>query len=261
MPELNDSLVEVERHGVVALLRLNREKQLNALSRPLADQLISRLGELERDREVRSVVLAGSGRAFSSGGDLVDIGAGVEDGAEWSRLDLLRRLQAMTRAIRDSRLPVVASVHGAAYGAGWSLALACDLIVATKDTRFCQVFVKRDLVPDLGSAWVLPRVIGELRAKELMLLGEEISAQTAHEYGLVNRLVGDQTEAEAEALDLAERIAGVSVATLAMTKSMINRGQTMGYEEFLVLEEHSQAVGLGADSAVEAMAAFTKKKK
>ena len=113
----------------------------------------------------------------------------------------------MIIGLRDSRLPIVAAVHGPAYGAGFSTALACDLIVASEDARFCQVFVRRNLVPDLGSPWLLPRAVGQHVAKELMLLGEEISAAEAHRLGIVNRLAATPAEAHELALSLAAKMA------------------------------------------------------
>ena len=116
-------------------------------------------------------------------------------------------LHDLITGLRNSRLPIVAAVSGPAYGAGFSTALACDLIVAAADARFCQVFVRRNLVPDLGSAWLLPRTVGTHAAKELMLLGEEIDAARAKELGIVNRLVDTADDALAEALALAEKLA------------------------------------------------------
>jgi len=252
--------VRWERRGAVALVALTRPESLNALSRALVDEVIAVLDELEADLDVRSVVLSGDGRAFSAGGDLADVAAAIANGEAWTRLDYLRRQQALVTRLRESRLPVIAAVSGPAYGAGWSTVLACDLVVAAEDARFCQVFVKRDLVPDLGSAWLLPRAVGALLAKELMLLGDEISAQRAFELGLVNRLAPTREDAEREALALADRVAEVVPATMAMAKSLINGSQHVSLADSLRLEEHAQSIALGTDETLGALRAFLEKR-
>jgi 2-(1,2-epoxy-1,2-dihydrophenyl)acetyl-CoA isomerase len=253
--------VRWERRGAVAVVTLSRPDRRNALSNPLVLSLVGILQELEADRDVRSVVLAGEGRAFCSGGDLADVADRISDGEAWSRLEYLRSQQRLVTALRESRLPVVAVVSGAAYGAGWSIVLACDLVVASEDARFCQVFVKRDLVPDLGSAWLLPRAAGALVAKELMLLGDEITARRAYELGLVNRLADSREEATAEALALAVRLCEVSPATMAMAKSLINASEHGSLADALRLEEHAQSIALGTEQTLDSLRAFLEKQR
>ena len=252
-------LARWERRDAVALITLDRPPKLNAISVPLVEDTARVLREADADPEVRAAVLNGAGRAFSSGGDLADVGARVVGGEPLPRLDVMRRLHPLITGLRDTRLPVVAAVSGPAYGAGWSTVLACDLVVAARDARFCQVFVRRNLVPDLGSAWLLPRAVGAHLAKELMLLGDEISAERAHELGLVNRLVDTREEAEAEAFALAARLAEVIPGTMAMTKELINRSQALTLEDSLRLEQHAQAMALGTPQTLAAMEAFLSK--
>jgi 2-(1,2-epoxy-1,2-dihydrophenyl)acetyl-CoA isomerase len=252
-------LVLVERHGAVAHLQLNDPSRLNPLGVPLAAAALEALAELEADDAVRALVLSGAGRAFSSGGDLADAGARIAGGEVWPRLDMLRRLQRLVVALRGSRLPVVASVSGPAHGAGWSVVLACDLVVAARDARFCQVFVRRDVVPDLGSAWLLPRAVGLQKAKEMMMLGDEWTAEDAYRLGLVSRLAETRADADHEALALAARLAEPAPATMAMTKDLINRGQALAFEDLLKLEELAQATALGSPETQGAIAAFLKR--
>ena len=256
----SEALVGVERRGAVALVVMNRPARLNALSNPLVLELVRVLERLEAEPEVRSVVLAGEGRGFCSGGDLADVAERVADGEAWSRLGYLRSQQRLIVALRESALPIVACVSGAVYGAGWSTALACDLVVASVETRFCQVFVKRDLVPDLGSAWLLPRAVGVLLAKEMMLLADEITAQRALELGLVNRVAATPEQALDEALSLAARLAEVSRATMAMTKSLINGSQHTSLSDSLRLEEHAQSMALGTEDTLDALRSFLEKR-
>lgn len=254
------SYATFERRGdAVALITLNREERLNALGVELVDDAVAALREAEADPEIRAAVLTGAGRAFSSGGDLADVGARVADGEPGPRLDTMRALHRLIVGLRDSRLPIVAAVHGAAYGAGFSTALACDLIVASEDARFCQVFVRRNLVPDLGSPWLLPRAVGQHVAKELMLLGEEISAAEAHRLGIVNRVVPTPQDATDLALELAAKMTRTIPATMAMAKGLVNRSQGLTLEDSLRLEEHAQAMALGTPETLAAMRAFLDK--
>jgi 2-(1,2-epoxy-1,2-dihydrophenyl)acetyl-CoA isomerase len=253
------ALVVCERHGAVAHLQLNDASRLNPLGVPMAESALQALAELEADDAVRALVLSGAGRAFSSGGDLADAGARIAGGEVWPRLDMLRRLQGLVVALRASRLPVVAAVSGPAHGAGWSVVLASDLVVAARDARFCQVFVRRNVVPDLGSAWLLPRVVGLEKAKEMMMLGDEWSAEDAHRLGLVSRLVETRDDAEREAVAVAARLAEPAPATMAMTKDLINRAQALPFEDLLKLEELAQATALGSPETQGAIAAFLKR--
>jgi 2-(1,2-epoxy-1,2-dihydrophenyl)acetyl-CoA isomerase len=251
---------KIERRGDhVAVIAMDREERLNALGVELVDDVVAALHEVEADPEVRAAVLAGAGRAFSSGGDLADIGERVAAGDPGSRLEVMGSLHRLITGLRDSRLPVVAAVTGPAYGAGFSTALACDLVVASADARFCQVFVRRNLVPDLGSAWLLPRAVGIHAAKELMLLGEEIDAVRAYELGVVNRLVEAPEEALEEAVVLATKMAKTLPATIAMAKDLINRGQGSTLEDSLRIEAHAQSIALGTAETLTAMRAFLEK--
>jgi 2-(1,2-epoxy-1,2-dihydrophenyl)acetyl-CoA isomerase len=250
------AMIREDRRGATALIALDRPDRLNALSEDLITELVRALDTSEADPAVRCVVLAGDGRGFSGGGDLADVSGKIADGDVWSRLRYMRAMQIAIRRLRTSRLPVVAQVDGPVYGAGWSLVLACDLVVATAGARFCQAFIKRDLVPDLGSAWLLPRTVGALVARELMLLGDEIPAQRAMELGLVNRVESTREEAERAAFALAERLAGVAPATMAMAKALIDSSATGPLESSLRLEEHAQAVALGAPETEAAMRSF-----
>lgn len=171
-----EPLVGTSRRDSIAVITLDRPERLNTLGAELIDDLVAAIDDAEQDDSVRAAVISGAGRGFSSGGDLADVSGRVADGGSAAGLDIMQRLIVR---LQDSRLPFVAAVHRPAYGAGFSLALACDVIVATHNARFCQVFVHRALVPDLGSAWLLPRVIGPQWAKELMLFGEEISGTEA----------------------------------------------------------------------------------
>ncbi len=247
-----------EREGPVATLFLSRPERRNAISTVLVRDVLDMLDQLEADQSVHALVLTGDGSAFSSGGDMAEAAEEILAG-EQARLAYLRAQQTLVTRLRDSRLPVIAVVTGPAYGAGWSVVLACDLVVASHDARFCQVFARRNLIPDLGSAWLLPRSVGILAAKELMLLAGEISAERALELGLVNRLVEDRDAALRAAHELGERLAGTEPLIVAMTKSLVNGSQGSTLTESLRLEEHAQALALGTPATLEAVRAFLDK--
>lgn len=252
--------VRWERRGPVAVITLSRPDKLNALSNPLNLALCATLEEIEADRSISAAVLTGEGRAFSAGGDLADVAERITDGEAWSRLEYLRSQQLVVAALRESRLPIVAAAHGSVYGAAWSLCLCCDLVVAARETKFCQIFVKRGLTPDLGSAWLLPKAVGMLKAKELMLLADEIDAEQASELGLVNRLADSPEEAVEIAVGLGERLAEVVPATMAMTKSLINGSEHVSLEDSLRLEEHAQSLTLGTPETLGALRAFLERR-
>ena len=179
--------VKQTRDGAVGLLTLSEPASLNAMTPDLLGGLAAAIGEMTADPDVRALVLTGEGRGFCSGQNLKasealgsDIVAGV-----------MRFYWPAFRALRECRVPVVVAVNGVAAGGGFSLAMAGDMIVAARSASFIQVFSRIGLVPDLGSTWLLPRLIGRQRALELMLLNEPLSAERALEWGLVRQVVDD----------------------------------------------------------------------
>lgn len=189
----------------IATVTVNRPQVLNAIDVPTARALLEAVRPLQNDPLVRCIVLRGSGRAFIAGGDLArfaedfDRAAGVVD-------ELLDALHPVIEILRGHDAPVLASVHGAVAGAGLSLMAACDLVVAAEGTRFLLAYDRIGASPDCGGTWFLPRLLGERRAAELMMLGETWDAETALRMGLVNRVVpAEGLEAMTESL--AQRLA------------------------------------------------------
>src|SRR3954463_3589627 len=191
--------VKRERDDSIGVLTLDEPATLNAMTPDLLGDLAVAIGEMTDDPQVRALVLTGAGRGFCSGQNLKaaqilgdDIVAGV-----------MRYYWPGFKALRECRVPIVVAVNGVAAGGGFSLAMAGDIIVAARSAKFIQVFSRIGLVPDLGSTWLLPLLIGRQRALELMLLNEPLSAERAHEWGLVRQLVDDDKLMEA-ALSLAQ---------------------------------------------------------
>lgn len=215
--------------GAVRVLTINRPHAGNAVSVETRATLTAEFEAASADPTVRAVLLTAAGtRHFCTGADLrAPQGSPRPEGVpERIAGDIARGIrmsaQRLMAAILDCEKPVVAAVNGTAAGMGVQLALACDFVLAAESARFIEVFVRRALVPDAGAAYILPRLIGVHRAKELLMLGDDVSAQRAYDIGLVTRVVPD-AELVAEALALAERLASGPTRALALTKWLVNR--------------------------------------
>lgn len=247
--------VTVTDRGPVRVLTIDRPHRRNAMTTDTAAALEFALRAASDDDAVRAVVLTGAGGHFSAGGDADAILDHVAED-DPALLALLRAFHRLTVELWESRLPVVAAVAGAAYGGGVNLALACDLVVAARDARFCQVFVQRGVVPDVAGAWLLPRLIGMQRAKELLLLADEIDAARAAELGLVNHVEPDADAALERAVALAGRLADLPPFTVALSKKLINHSADDDLRGSLEREAVTQAAALRSRPATEGFEAF-----
>lgn len=212
--------VRWERRGAVGLVTLDRPERYNAWNSDLVDELLRVLSEEAADDDVRAVCLTGSGRGFCAGADLRDVAVKVDShGADLSLG--LELGGAVVQTLRELPKPVVAAVNGPAAGAGVSLALACDLVLAARSAVFSLAFANVGLTLDCGASAFLPAAVGRARAFELALLGDAISAEQALAWGLVNAVYDDErlpTEAQA----LTDRLAGGPTQSYAATKSLLN---------------------------------------
>lgn len=208
----------VERRGAVVHLCFNRPQALNAVDVPMAQDLLEALRALSGDTSVRAVVLRGAGKGFMAGGDLATLRADPVQGAA----DLLGPLNAALELMAALDAPVIAQVHGVAAGAGLSLMLQADLVLAAQDTRFNLAYINLGTSCDVGASWALPRLVGLRQALEIALLGDTLDCADALRLGLVNRVVpADQLDAQVHAL--AERLAsGPTRAYGAMKRLMRN---------------------------------------
>ena len=252
-------LVLVSQTAAVRTLTLNRPQSLNSFTGELHAELLAALEAAAGDADVRCVVLTGAGRAFCAGQDLSDPLAAPPSAPDAPPTDLsviLDRFYAPLLArLRSLPVPVVAAVNGVAAGAGASLALACDIVVATRSASFIQAFSKIGLVPDTGGTWFLPRLVGRPRALGLAMLGDRLPAADAERIGLIWQCV-DDTAFAAEVAALAARLAAMPVRALVATRQAIDRAQQMGLDEALAEESRLQAeFGRSADFR-EGVAAF-----
>ncbi|WP_068158138.1 enoyl-CoA hydratase/isomerase family protein [Rhodococcus phenolicus] len=240
----------------VLTLTLNRPERRNAITRQMWTLLRDRLRDVEPGHDVRAVVLTGAGGAFSSGADLTAT-TGMDEFPDPN--EEIRSVNDTVKLLHDLPVPTIAKVRGVAAGAGWNLALGCDFVVATPESRFCQIFARRALSVDTGGSWLLPRLVGLQQAKRLTMLADMIGADEAHDLGLVTWLRPD-TEIDGFVAALAARLAAGPPVALAQTKSLIHYGIDRTLGEALAGEAAAQAVNLSAPDVLEAFAAFAEKR-
>ncbi|EKZ96051.1 MULTISPECIES: enoyl-CoA hydratase/isomerase family protein [Cupriavidus] len=252
MTEEDGLLVEIS--DGVATLTLNRPKQKNALNGSMRDGLCDAVQRIRADRSVRAVVLRGAGEDFCSGGDIRAMNV-TEADAGRARMDDMHGWIAM---LVDLDRPVVAAVDGVAYGAGFSIALLADFIVASPRARFCMPFMKVGLVPDCGALYTLPRVVGMAKARELVFSAREIGAEEARQIGAVFEIV-PQDKLHARADELARGLAGASPAAFAMAKRALNQSLGSDVRAMLEMESLGQGIAFTTSYHREAVRRFKEK--
>jgi 2-(1,2-epoxy-1,2-dihydrophenyl)acetyl-CoA isomerase len=248
-------VVLTTREAAVLILTLNRPEVLNGLTDEVLDAVAEGCRAAASDDEVRVVVITGAGRGFCSGQDLR---AGLQDGAADVSTHLRDHYVPMIRAIRELEKPVIASVNGVAAGAGMSLALACDFRIAAESASFIQAFVRIGLVPDAGSSYFLPRLVGTAKALELTMLGETVDSAEALRIGLVNKVVADDALAHATA-EFASRLAR-GPRSVGLIKQLISSSLDNDLDSQLEREEHAQAEAASSADCAEGVAAFMGKR-
>lgn len=245
----------------VARITLNRPEAANAIAPEARDRIIALLQQADADPEVRVVVLAANGRHFCAGADVTRIHAGSSEPKRVG--DGMRRImggaQRLIAAVLDCGKPVIAAVQGPAAGMGAHLAFAADLVVAADTATFIESFVLRGLVVDAAGAYLLPRRIGLQKAKELAFLGDKLSAQDAHDLGLVNRVVPSE-ELEKAVTELSERLTAAPTGAIALTKKLFNRSLDGDREESFLLEGAMQDLQSYAHDSAEGIAAFKERR-
>jgi 2-(1,2-epoxy-1,2-dihydrophenyl)acetyl-CoA isomerase len=246
----------VDRARGVQTITLNRPDALNSFNASMKRELLEVLKAAARDTDVRCLILTGAGRAFSAGQDLKERQApGAADLAD----ELREHYNPIVRGLRRLEKPVIAAVNGVAAGAGCSLAIACDIIIAADNARFIEVFAKVGLVPDTGSTWFLPRLIGYARAAEMVFTAEPVDASTAERIGLVNRVVPSE-RLMPEARALAEQLAAAPPLALALAKRALNRALESDLDSALDHEAQLQGIAGRSQDHAEGVAAFIEKR-
>jgi 2-(1,2-epoxy-1,2-dihydrophenyl)acetyl-CoA isomerase len=252
--------LSVDRRDGVVTVTLNRPEKKNAMNLAMWRELIAVFGEVQDDPAARVLVLTGAGDGFCSGADLTDPGTATEmqSGIGGS----LRQMRVVGRCalrLHELTVPTIAAVNGVAAGAGCNLALGCDLVVASDRARFSEIFARRGLSVDFGGSWILPRLVGLHRAKELVFLAEVIDAAEAERVGIVNRVVRHD-DLDAEVRDLADRLAALPPVQLSVSKRLLNQSFSVSMPEALELEDVAQVMNFQSADTAEAVVAFVEKR-
>ena len=244
----------VEREGHVGLVRLNRPKALNALNLEAMTELVDALEAFDNDDEVRCIVIAGSDRVFAAGADIKEM-------ADASAIAIYQRNRfTQWEGIRKLRKPLVAAVSGYALGAGNELAMCCDLVVASETARFGQPEINIGVIPGAGGTQRLTRVVGKVRAMEMVLTGRPITAREAYKWGLVNRVVPVEVYLE-EAMALAAEIAGKAPLAVQLGKDAVLKAFDTTVEQGLDYERKNFYLLFATEDQREGMAAFVEKRR
>lgn len=248
--------IRVERRGPVAVVFLDRPQQLNALGSAVVGALDAVLEELEQDRHVAAVVIAGMGKAFCAGADITELRTleGPQGFAEFVHrfTEAFARLQGLS-------IPSIAAVHGVAFGGGFELALSCDLRVADRDARFGVPEIKLGLLPAAGGTARLTRMLPPAVAKQLLMTGDPIDATEAHRHGLVN-VISEPGGALESAAALAERLSALPGPALAAAKHLVDEGATMSLAAAVTMERQTVSMLYGTPESEEGIAAFLAKR-
>lgn len=258
--EMSYETIQLEMRGQVCVLTLNRPDRLNALTVEVARDFNAAVAEA-LERGARAIVLTGEGRAFCAGGDLREM---QEIATKEGRLEAffdepLRILNEAILLIRQTPVPFIAAVNGVASGGGCNLALACDLVIAAESAKFNQAFIKIGLVPDCGGTFILPRLVGMKRAAELMFTGDLVTAQSAAEMGMINRVIPD-AELMGHVMSIAERLAQSPTAAIGQIKRLLDASAVNDYGGQLDLEREAQIEAGKTKDFVEGVSAFLEKR-
>ena len=260
---MSESQVLVSQVGAVRTVVLNRPKALNCFTGEMHTELAAALADAEGDRGVRCLVLTGAGRAFCAGQDLADpaVAPRLEAGAKPTDVgDVIQRFyKPLALRLRAMPVPVIAAVNGVAAGAGASIALGCDMVVAARSASFIQAFSKIGLVPDAGGTWLLPRLVGRAHAMGLAMTGDKLSAEAAQQMGLIWKCVDDAVFAD-EVAALAARLAAMPTKALVATRSVIDAAMQLSYADAIGLEAEWQTRLSASPDYLEGVAAFIAKR-
>jgi len=254
---MNFEHIILERKEGVAILRLNRPEKLNAINRKMMEELESAVVEIVKDRDMRVLVITGAGRAFCSGADIGDMAqaAAPIDIRYWTQM-----AHKTILALTDLEKPVIAKVNGVAVGIGCSLALSADIIIASENAQFSLIFSRIGLIPDGGSLFHLPRLVGPAKAKELIFTAKMVDAKEAERIGLINKTV-PADELDNEVNTLAKQLAEGPTVAFGMAKKIINKGLSMDLSSVLEYEAFGQTIAGTTEDAREGFMAFLEKRK
>ncbi len=249
-------MILIEKIDAVGKITLNRPEKYNSFVREMALALQEKLEECANDDSIRCILITGAGKAFCAGQDLKE--ATDPNGPEIEKI-VREHYNPIIQKIREIEKPVIAAVNGVAAGAGANLALACDIVVASKSANFIQAFSKIGLIPDSGGTYFLPRLIGLPKAAALMITGESVSAEKAEKMGMIY-VVYEDSEFESKSLVLAKSISQMPTKGLGYTKRLLNNSLHNSLDEQLDLEAEIQAHSAKSEDHQEGIQAFLEKR-
>ena len=250
----------VEKKNQIARITLNRPQALNALNETMGEELKAALKEAERDPETRCLIITGAGRAFSAGEDVSGLKERYAGGAHPSLGDHLRKkYHPIILGIRNMEKPIIARINGIAAGSGASIALACDIRIASEEAGLKQAFIGVGLVPDSGSSYFLARTLGLGRALELIMTGRTVGAKEAEAFGLVNKTVA-AADLDKTVDEMAERLSNGPTKALGLSKRVVNRASVLELSEALEYEAQNQDIAGKTKDHLEAVRAFLEKR-
>jgi len=248
--------IEFNIENNIAYITLNRPDKLNSFNREMALLLQSKLDECASLHEVRAVYLTGAGKGFCAGQDLAEV---VDPNGPGMQRILSEHYNPIITRLRNMPKPVIAAINGVAAGAGANIALACDIVVATRSASFIQAFSKIGLIPDSGGTYTLPRLIGWQKASALMMLGDKVSADEAEKLGMLYKVFADEEFSEASK-KIAATVAQMPTKALAYIKHALNQSASNNLEEQLQLEDIYQQKAADTNDFKEGVQAFLEKR-
>lgn len=256
---MNFTTIEFSIEAGVALLTLNRPEKFNSFNTDMHREIREALKEVRSNSEIRCLLITGKGRAFCAGQDLGDRSVSADGEAPDLGESVEMNYNPLIRAITSLDMPVICAVNGVAAGAGSSFALAADIVLAARSASFIQAFCKIGVIPDSGSTWVLPRLVGMARAKGMALLGDKLSAEKAEQWGLIWQCLDDD-KLEAESRALAAHLATQPTKGLSLIKRALKASTANSLDEQLELEKDYMRQAGQTEDYREGVAAFMAKR-
>ncbi|KKW77900.1 enoyl-CoA hydratase [Acinetobacter sp. Ag2] len=258
---MNFQHILVRQHNKVGYLTLNRPEVLNSFNEQMHQEIILMLDQWSFSQDIHTIVISGAGKGFCAGQDLTTRNNEVISAPDYDAGAALEKFyNPLILKITQMSKPVIAAVNGVAAGAGANLALSCDMVVAKQSAKFIQSFCKVGLVPDAGGTWHLPHLVGLARAKGLAMLGDQLSAQQALNWGLIWEVYEDEAF-EQNVIELAERLANQPSSSISLIKQALNHAPQNTLADQLQLERQFQRIAGHSDNYKEGVAAFMEKRK
>jgi len=253
------TMLLVEKKEQIGTITFNRPEKLNALNEQAFNEFIEALSDMDRDSEISVVVITGAGRAFSAGLDLDEARSGPRESA-LQAVPIQGSVAWIPHIMRNMKQPIIASINGPAVGAGFTIALACDIRIASEEAQMSAPFVRVGLIPELGSTYYLPRLIGVAKACELVFTGKMIGAKEAKEIGLVNEVVA-KDELEAATYKMATEIAQAAPIPLQLAKKALYQGLDSDLVTQIQFEQLGQSTCFKSEDFREGIKAFLEKRR